>query len=235
MKVKRIALVLACIVLLVASIVIIIKYKDEKVSTIDKYQDGIEYVSPNTIELKNSGAHVTFSDVLVSQPQEARKLIVFETMAVTSAIIEKSKIKNINLKAIMQNQTVTYRAMGVFVVSLDSDSLTKESIKDDPKNKLLTIEIEHPKLEAIEIDPNKIVIGRQDNGFLAFGELVLSVDNYVELEKELKKKLEDKLDTVANGQKADAIAREKVKEIYEPVVHAIDPEYRLVVEFKETE
>ena len=43
-------------------------------------------------------------------------------------------------------------------------------------------------------------------------------------------RLEDKFDTVANGQVADDLALEMVKEVYEPIVKAIDRKYDVVVE-----
>ena len=45
----------------------------------------------------------------------------------------------------------------------------------------------------------------------------------IELPKDLK---------IANGQEADSLAIKMVKEIYEPIVKAIDNRYSVVVEFK---
>ena len=54
----------------------------------------------------------------------------------------------------------------------------------------------------------------------------------VDKEKELRNRLEAEFDTVSNGQKADTIALEMVREVYEPLVKAIDSSYKLYVEFK---
>ncbi len=70
---------------------------------------------------------------------------------------------------------------------------------------------------------------------MAFGDLALSVNNYVALERELQRKLKEKLNTSENGQAADDFALEKVKEIYEPVVHAVDEKYSVVIEFLQDE
>ncbi len=166
----------------------------------------------------------------MSQPTETRKLVVYEQEATVTATIEKSKIKGIYLIAIQQNQDVTYTATGHFIVNLDQ--LTKDNIVDDVENKTLTIKIDHPVLDSISIDPNQIEIGKQDNGILAFGDLALKVSDYVDLEKELQKKLQDKLDTSANGQQADDIALKMVQSIYAPVVRAVEEDYTLKVEFK---
>ena len=44
--------------------------------------------------------------------------------------------------------------------------------------------------------------------------------------------MEETFNTAENGQKADAIALQMVKEVYEPVIKAIDSSYELYVEFK---
>ena len=67
---------------------------------------------------------------------------------------------------------------------------------------------------------------------LAIRVVELTVADYNAIEKELRTRLEDKFDTVANGQKADDIALEMVKEVYEPIVKAIDRRYDVLVEFK---
>ena len=61
----------------------------------------------------------------------------------------------------------------------------------------------------------------------------LGQENAQTMAKELQKRFKAKLDTSANGQEADRTAKEKVKEIYEPVVKAVDPEYCVEVEFAE--
>ena len=44
--------------------------------------------------------------------------------------------------------------------------------------------------------------------------------------------MEEKFDTVENGQKADVIALQMEKKVYEPIVKAIDGSYNLYVEFR---
>lgn len=228
---KRKILSTICIILAVSIVLIIACFHNESDhGSGSTYNDGITQIDPNKIELGQSGARVSFSDVILSKPKEARKLVVMEQEATVSADIEKSKIRGIDLDIIKQNQTVTYTATGHFVVDLDS--LSKKNILDDPDNKVLTIKIKHPRLDALEIDPNKIKVGDQSNGFLAFGDLVLSVNDYVNLEKDLQRRFKEKLDTSANGQAADDIALKMVKETFEPVVHAVDEDYSVVIEFQ---
>jgi len=69
-------------------------------------------------------------------------------------------------------------------------------------------------------------------GLLAWGNLELTMKDYNVIEKELRNRLEIKFNTAENGQKADETALRMVKEVYEPVIKAIDNSYDVVVEFK---
>ncbi len=214
--------------LLIAGCIVSVYYGKNLSKENVTYEDGVESIDANTIVLLNSGAEVTFSEVILSQPQETRKLVVFEQEAEVSFTIKKSRLLKWN--ALSQSQNITYKAKGQFVVDLDS--LTEENIIDNSDENILTIKIEHPYLDAIVVDPDKISLEDTENGILSFGDLVLPVDDFVEIEKELQDRLEAELDTSANGQAADDIAIEMVTAIYEPVVKAVDKDYTLVVEFQ---
>ena len=103
---------------------------------------------------------------------------------------------------------------------------------EDKSKKQITVKIEHAYLEAIKINPEDIIIDEVKESFLAKGDIKLSVEDYNIIERELKTKLEEKFNSAINGQKADDIALKMVKEVYEPIVKAIDSGYSLRVEFK---
>ena len=92
--------------------------------------------------------------------------------------------------------------------------------------------IDHAYLQAIEIDPNNIIIDEVKEGLLARGDIELTVRDYNVIAKDLRTRLEKKFNTAANGQKADGLALKMVKEIYEPIVKAIDRRYDVIVQFK---
>ena len=67
---------------------------------------------------------------------------------------------------------------------------------------------------------------------MARGKIKLTVNDYNTIEIELKNRLQDAFNTADNGQEADTVALKMVKEIYEPLVKAINPTYQVLVEFK---
>lgn len=226
---KKNVLIVICVLLVIASIFVITKFGFTKKESSRKYEDGIEELDPNTIKLEGSKVIVHFSEVILSAPHETRKLVVMEKDATVGTTIENEKL--FGLGVFEKTQRVTYTAQGSFVVELDT--LKEEDIITDYDNKVITIRIPHPKLDTIEIDPHKIIVGEQKKGLLAFGGLKMTVNDYVLLEKELQRRLKVSLETSANGQEADDFALRMVKEVYEPVIHAVDSDYTVVVEFRD--
>lgn len=228
---KRKALGIFCGILVVAIIGILIWGMNVTTTVFSEtYNDGVEQIDINTIYLENSGIEVDFSEVLLGNQEETRKLIVSTQEATVSTELSDKLIQKLDFDFLKKTQKVSYIGTGYFVVDLDN--LTKESIIEDKENKIITIKIGHAYLQAIEIDPNKIIVDEVKKGLLAWGDLELTVKDYNEIEKELRNRLETKFNTAENGQEADEIALRMVKEVYEPVVKAIDNKYSVVVEFE---
>lgn len=196
----------------------------------DTYSDGIEQVDLDTIYLQGSKVEVDFSEVIIGTQEETRKLIVSTQEATVSTELTSELIRQLDFDFLKKTQKVSYTGKGYFVVDLDN--LTKENIVQDKQEKTVTIKIEHAYLQAIEIDPEKIIIDEVKEGLLARGDIKLTVKDYNAIEKELRNRLEEKFDTAENGQAADAKALQMVKAVYEPVVKAVDEAYDLYVEFK---
>lgn len=220
-----------CVILTLAVIGLLAwAHVNNQESVWEVYSDGVEKIDLNSIELFKSGVQVDFSEVIIGTHEESRKLIVSTQEATVSTLLTDSLIKKMDFDFLKKTQNVSYTGKGYFVVDLDN--LTKRNIVQDKKQKTVTILIDHAYLQAIEIDPNKIIIDEVKEGLLARGDIELTVKDYNTIEKELRNRLEEKFDTAENGQNADAIALRMVREVYEPIIKAIDSSYTLFVEFK---
>lgn len=229
---KRRALDIACVILFLAIIGILlwgmIRVKQDKD---DAYDDGIVQVDLNTIYLEGSDVKVNFSEVILGQQEETRKLIVSTHEATVSTQLSASLINSLDFDFLTKTQKVSYFGTGYFVVDLDN--LTEANIIEDSEAKTVTIQIGHAYLEVVDIDPEKIIVDEVKQGLLAWGKIKLTVNDYNEIEKELVNRMEDKFNTVENGQKADTAALRMVQAVYEPIVKAVDSDYSVVVEFKD--
>lgn len=191
--------------------------------------DGISQIDLDTIYLKSSGVEVNFSEIILSGHNETRKLIVSTQEATVSTELTDRLIKQLDFDFLKKTQTVSYTGTGYFVVDLDT--LTAANIIQDKKNRTVTLKIDHAYLQAVDINPNDIIIDEVREGLLARGDIELTVADYNTIEKELRTRLEQKFDTAANGQAANDLALKMVKEVYEPIVKAIDRRYSVIVEF----
>lgn len=222
---------ITCVVLLVAICATFIwGYFNKKNLTEEGYDDGITQIDLDSIYLNGSGVQVDFYDVIIGKHEEVRKLIVGTQETTVSTKLTDRLIEILDVGFLKKTQKVSYTGTGYFVVDLDN--LTQDDIVLDKNNKTVTIVIDHAYLQALEIDPDKIIIDEVKEGLLAWGDIKLTVSDYNAIEKELKNRMEEELNTAQNGQAADDNALRMVKEIYEPVVKAVDAAYEVRVEFK---
>lgn len=202
----------------------------KKEDTKKTYSDGIEQIDLDRIVLEDSGVQVDFSEIIIGKQEETRKLIVSTQEATVSLDLTEKFMKKYDIKIFEKTQKVSYTGKGYFVVDLDH--MTKDSVIEDKKNKIITIKIDHAYLETIVIDPDQMTIGDVEKGWFARGDLEMTMQDYNTLEKRLKGEMEKKFDTAENGQAADAIALKMVQEVYEPIIKAIDASYDVQVEFR---
>lgn len=228
---KRKLLNVLCVIFAIATVSALIWGIAHKTQLFhDKYEDGIEQIDSDTIYLKGSGVEVDFADVIVSDQNETRKLIVSEQSGTVTTQLTDRLIKKLDWDFLKKTQNVSYTGKGYFVVDLDE--LSAKDVFEDSIRKTVTIKIEHAHLQAIDINPNDIMIDEVKEGLFARGDIELSVQDYNAIEKELRDRLEEKFNTAENGQKADEIALKMVKDVYEPIVKAINSRYTVIVEFK---
>ena len=231
---KRVLLNSSCVILLVLIVGVLVWGRNNKVSVFrEAYDDGIEQIDLDTIYLKDSGVEVNFSEILLGKQEETRKLIVSTQEATVSTELSDRLLQKLDFDFLKKTQKVSYTGKGYFVVDLDN--LTGEDIIEDKEKRIITIKIGHAYLQTIEIDPDKVIVDEVKEGLLARGDIELTVKDYNIIEKELRSLLESEFDTAENGQEADNLALKMVREVYEPVIEAIDQRYSVMVEFKESE
>ena len=75
--------------------------------------DNIQQIDLDTIYLKNSGVEVNFSEVILSDQNEMRKLIVSTQQGTVSTELTDRLIKQLDFDFLKKTQTVSYRAVVV--------------------------------------------------------------------------------------------------------------------------
>ena len=221
-----------CIVVLAAIMIITLwGVIHKKNQAKDDFSDGLEKLEADVIYLEGSRMEVSFSDVILSNQNETRKLIVSEQEGTVSTLLTSRLIQQIDFDFMKKTQTISYTGKGYFVVDLSH--LTKDDVIEDKEHQTIRILIDHAYLETVDINPDDIIIDEVKESLLARGKMKLTVAEYNEIERQLRQKLELQFNTPKNAQEADDIALKMVKELYETVIKAIDPTYQVVVSFKE--
>ena len=220
-----------CIVVLAAIVIITLwGVIHKKNQAKDDFSDGLEKLEADVIYLEGSRIEVSFSDVILSNQNETRKLIVSEQEGTVSTLLTSRLIQQIDFDFMKKTQTISYTGKGYFVVDLSH--LTKDDVIEDKEHKTIRILIDHAYLETVDINPDDIIIDEVKESLLARGKMKLTVAEYNEIERQLRQKLELQFNTPENAQEADDIALKMVKELYETVIKAIDPTYQVEVGFK---
>lgn len=220
-----------CIVVLAAIVIITLwGVIHKKNQAKDDFSDGLEKQEADVIYLEGSRMEVSFSDVILSNQNETRKLIVSEQEGTVSTLLTSRLIQQIDFDFMKKTQTISYTGKGYFVVDLSH--LTKDDVIEDKEHQTIRILIDHAYLETVDINPDDIIIDEVKESLLARGKMKLTVAEYNEIERQLRQKLELQFNTPENAQEADDIALKMVKELYETVIKAIDPTYQVEVGFK---
>lgn len=201
-----------------------------KTSSPIQIRDDIEQVNLDSVHLQGSDVDIDFADVILSSHDETRKLIVSTLKATVTTKLTDRLINLLDFDFMKKTQDVSYTGTGYFVVDLDA--LTAANIIENKDNHTVTIRIDHAYLQAVEINPNDIMIDAVKEGLLARGEIKLTVADYNTIEKDLRTQLTEKFNTAANGQAADDLALKMVQDVYEPIIKAIDRRYSVIVTFK---
>lgn len=220
-----------CIVVLAAIVIITLwGVIHKKNQAKDDFSDGLEKLEADVIYLEGSRMEVSFSDVILSNQNETRKLIVSEQEGTVSTLLTSRLIQQIDFDFMKKTQTISYTGKGYFVVDLSH--LTKDDVIEDKEHQTIRILIDHAYLETVDINPDDIIIDEVKESLLARGKMKLTVAEYNEIERQLRQKLELQFNTPENAQEADDIALKMVKELYETVIKAIDHTYQVEVGFK---
>ena len=95
--------------------------------------DGIERIDLDTIYLEASGVEVNFSEVILSDHNETRKLIVSTQTGQVSTELTDRLIEKLDFDFLKKTQSVSYNGTGYFVVDLD-DLTAANVIQEDGYN-----------------------------------------------------------------------------------------------------
>lgn len=170
-----------------------------------------------------------FSEAILGNIKREKELTVYT--ANISDVVTNTKTGLGNFKIFTKSQLITFNGTATYTVDLEN--LTDDSFVLDTEKKTLTVKIPHAKREKINIPSDEMEFGDVERGWLAFGDIKMTAEEFSEVETMAKGRMEQKLEALNEGKTADEFAIKSVWELYQPFVTAICPECKLAVEIEE--
>lgn len=190
-------------------------------------------VEDHDLTLENNGilgfSAADFEEPVLGAASRKKLLIVEEQEVYVNTTLTDAGL--FNLGVFNKEQVVTIHGTGQYTIDLSEITSQDISLNEDTYE--LTISIPHAALQTpVTFDPSKTEIGDTDRGWLAFGEIKKDQEEQKLFEENACKKLEKKLREKERFSEAEQFAKLSAYETFQPVVSAVSPAYKVVIDFK---
>ncbi|MBR2802396.1 MAG: DUF4230 domain-containing protein [Erysipelotrichaceae bacterium] len=191
----------------------------------------VESVKEDVDEMLDEGflgyTAADFQNAVLGAASEHQELIVMEQPLEITTTLTKAGLAN--LQIFSKTKTITYYGTGVYTVDLKD--MDPAHIKVDNENKFVTISIPHTVLQYINSDLDKTEFEDTEKGLLAFGDLSLTTEQQNELALSVENSMREELTQPERFAQADEFALLKTWEIFQPLISAVSPQYRVIMDF----
>ena len=185
------------------------------------------------VTIENNGAlgftAADFQDAVLGAATEHQELIVMEQPLSISTTITKAGLGNFQIFSKVKD--VTYHGTGVYTVDLSG--MNKDRILVDEENYTVTVKVPHAVLQYVNPELAKTEFEDTEKGLLAFGDIKLTTEETNQLEQSVYDAMRERLDSQDLYDEADRFAKLKTWEIFQPLVTAVSPMYKVEIEFTE--
>ncbi len=168
-----------------------------------------------------------FQEAVLGCASEHQELIVMEQPLSITTTITRAGLGSLPIFSKMKE--VTYCGTGVYTVDLSG--LNEDRILVDEENCTVTIRIPHAVLQYVNTDLSKTQFEDTEQGLLAFGDIKLTAEETNLLERAVHDAMQERLDQAELYEEADRFANLKTWEIFQPLVTAVSPLYKVEIEF----
>ena len=170
-----------------------------------------------------------FAEAVLGDATQLKKVEVYEAKVSDAVTLTKTGL--VKLKAFTKTQLITYNGKATYTVDLSKLSESDFALDEDEKK--VVIHIPHVVCEKINIPSDEMEFGDTERGLLAFGEIKMTAEDYAKIETEAESKMNNKLVELKAEETADRFAKMTIWEMYQPIITAVSPEYKLEIVFNE--
>lgn len=168
---------------------------------------------------------IDFTNAVLGKAQETAKLVVLEQEVAVDSEVSSALA---NLAVFKKTKQIHSQGTGYYTVDLDG--FTAKNVAVDLETRTVTVTIPKAVLDHIAVDPEKTTFEETEHAFLGFGDVKLTQEQQNELDRSVQAAMNEVLDTPEQYDKADEIARLKVRQLFQPVVSAVAEEFMVAVQ-----
>lgn len=145
---------------------------------------------------------------IINQLKQCEKLITLEVDLSEKIVVDNSWG---NWDAFKKLQKINFIGKGKY--SIDLSNVTSSDINIDRFNNIVTVSVPKPIIDSITIDEQNTVFENTEKGFLRFGEIRLTPDELNFINKEVKARMEKKLQNSDNYTEAEKHSQSAISNI----------------------
>lgn len=169
-----------------------------------------------------------FEEAVLDGASEHQELIVMEQPLSISTTITKAGLGNFS--AFSKMKDVTYYGTGVYTVDLSH--IDKDHISVDETGKTVFVTIPHAVLQYVNTEVDRTEFEDTEKGILAFGDIKLTAEETKQLETAVYDSMHERLTQKDLYEEADRFAILKTWEIFQPLITAVSPEFKVEIAFE---
>ena len=169
------------------------------------------------------GKSLQIQNIVLGEARERGELLVLEQDVSVTNLWESAWG---NLEIFRKSKEVTSFGTGYYTVDLAP--LAADAIVVDHTYQTVTITVPNATLKSISVDEERTEFGETQHGLLSFGEIKLTLEQRSLLQAAVEENMRGHLNQKEVLVKADNLAVEKVKEVYQPLISAMG-DYTVIV------
>lgn len=179
------------------------------------------------ITLPSESIKVTFQKAILGKASEEANLIVMKQNLSVNASLEKEGL--FGWDVFKKNKNVTYRGKAIYTVNLKQ--IRENDIIINEEEKTITLYVPTPEMYDLAVDPSDFSLGDTEKGFLSFGDMKFTLEEAFFIESQAIENLKKEAEKDEQIIKATKIAKDKINNLFQKTIIAVNPDYRLNIEF----
>ena len=182
-----------------------------------------------TEETKPGYTTLDFQNAILGDTIVRQDLEVLEQELMVSTTITKAGFNNWPIFS----KVKTCQFVGSGIYTIDMGKLDKAHITFDKEEMLVTVKIPHAVLSHVLLNEDKTQFEDTEKGFLAFGDMNLTAEQYNEITSQVKLDMEKELSSEDLLELADDYGKKKVWQVLNPLVETVGKDVFLEVKFED--